>query len=301
MADVSGTDDPVSVENLSAEFTTLRTNNENPAAILNEDHLNDPVEKTTVENANNSSFVGLDDNLNDPVFVEDDDPVYVDLQSERVVVDGNKDNAAVSPTEPPTQAPPPPNPIEEKTTLPPPPPTPLVSVVIAPEITHGNKTFSNGDTYVGGLQGEVRAGQGTLKYANGKLKYEGAWAKDLYHGQGVFMNEQGSKYEGVWRVGLKDGLFVCSLHTGESFVGMHVEDKRHGQGVHKYPSGKVKYDGEWVNNVPHGQGTKNFDDGTKYVGQFASGKAHGFGVMTGALVYTGMWLDDKRHGQGVQT
>ena len=50
---------------------------------------------------------------------------------------------------------------------------------------------------------------------------------ELRHGKGVKFYQSGSKYQGQW-----------------------ANDKKNGQGVYTYSSGKVYYDGEWLDNKP---------------------------------------------------
>lgn len=68
------------------------------------------------------------------------------------------------------------------------------------------------------------------------------------HGYGVFVWEDGRKYEGSY-----------------------VDDKKEGRGKFTWPDGRI-YDGEWKDGRQHGSGTYTYPDGRVRQGEWVDGK-----------------------------
>lgn len=105
-------------------------------------------------------------------------------------------------------------------------------------------------------------------------RYKGSYRKDLPHGHGTKIFDDGRRYEGGW----KDGL-------------------RHGTGTWVHP-GVVEYRGQWKNDKFNGHGqlkTKDF----KYVGGFIDGLRHGAGRIeyVDGTGYSGQWVSDEPQGR----
>ena len=67
----------------------------------------------------------------------------------------------------------------------------------------GERSFPNGNKYVGEFVANKRHGQGTLTFADGG-KYVGEWLDDSRHGQGVVFASDGSIIiQGIWENGRK--------------------------------------------------------------------------------------------------
>jgi hypothetical protein len=85
-----------------------------------------------------------------------------------------------------------------------------------------------------------------------------------------------------------------------SFTGEWKDDKQHGFGVLRGPTGEYK--GHFEFDLPHGQGTRTWRDGSTYTGMYDRGMRQGQGVHSFAqpagMVYSGAWVGDRRHGQG---
>ena len=76
------------------------------------------------------------------------------------------------------------------------------------------------------------------------------------HGVGVCVYTDGSRYQGDWKAGLKNG-----------------------RGTHSFASGD-QFEGEWENGWMHGLGVYTWKIGDKYIGEVNYGRIHGFGTYT---------------------
>ena len=68
--------------------------------------------------------------------------------------------------------------------------------------------------------------------------------KIIYHEE---IYENGDKYEGDWKNGLKEGKGVYYYKNGNRYEGDYQNDKREGKGIKYYKNGD-KYEGDWKNN-----------------------------------------------------
>lgn len=102
---------------------------------------------------------------------------------------------------------------------------------------------------------------------------------DCRNGMGVFVFENGQRYEGPF----KDG-------------------KSHGTGWRYYPNGDT-YHGEESEGLRHGNGVYRFRDGQRYEGPFYRDRREGMGrfVHRDGSVFMGMYRRDRRHGVGRYT
>lgn len=156
--------------------------------------------------------------------------------------------------------------------------------------------------------------------------YKGSWnLNGQYHGNGVLVKSDGSKYEGYWVSGLlnRNGRFI--LNNGDYFEGTFKSGEPCGNGVFVQTDG-TRYEGNWENNFQHGYGEEYFpdgasykgdymygkktgvgrfdwEDGSYYEGEISNGKMHGKGIYQYAdgRVYNGDWADNKINGIGVLT
>lgn len=110
--------------------------------------------------------------------------------------------------------------------------------------------YSNGETYVGEMQGDLRTGQGTYTWPDGR------------------------KYVGTFRNGLPNGHGIYTFRNGDRYEGDFVDNHRTGQGTYTWPDGR-KYVGAFRDDQPNGQGTYTAADGRQQVGQFRNGELVG--------------------------
>jgi hypothetical protein len=102
------------------------------------------------------------------------------------------------------------------------------------------------------------------------------------HGRGILQYSDGSKYEGE---------FVNGVRQGKGKFHFPVSD----------PKKRILYEGEWENEVIEGNGSLTFSNGDKYFGEFKNYIQDGFGVYEWANgdKYEGLWKNDLQHGKGV--
>ena len=102
----------------------------------------------------------------------------------------------------------------------------------------------------------VRQGQGRCDYPKGSkyIKYIGYWENDQFHGQGLMMYADGSKFDGFWS-----------------------HNQQHGKGTFTHPDDGEEmgeeYDGEWILGKKNGLGIFTFSDGTTWTGWFQDDQA----------------------------
>ena len=124
--------------------------------------------------------------------------------------------------------------------------------------------------------------QQKVTYADGS-KYEGMTVQSLSgvlipHGKGVMTETGGTKYEGNFKDGERDGNGMLKYANGDVYNGEFKDGRMHGQGVVQYANGD-SYTGQLQGGKPHGKGVMTETGGTKYEGNFKDGIIHGTGVM----------------------
>ena len=65
----------------------------------------------------------------------------------------------------------------------------------------GEAVYKNGYSYSGAwIKGE-RYGFGIYRFPNGKIRYEGNWKDDVFHGEGRLVEEDGKEMKGQFEKG----------------------------------------------------------------------------------------------------
>lgn len=112
-------------------------------------------------------------------------------------------------------------------------------------------------------------------FKNNKFSHQyeglGCLEGDCYNGFGIYVWNDGSRYEGNFKKGERNGEGIYYYSKGAKYVGNQTNGKRHGWGTYHYPSGS-KYVGEWNQEVKEGNGS-----------MYSKGK----------LVARGIWKDGK--------
>lgn len=142
------------------------------------------------------------------------------------------------------------------------------------ELTSGAKTAPV--TLLG-----ARSGAGAATYPEGS-KYEGGYEDGLREGQGAYTyaapppgeEEEPKpplgKYDGGWKVGEKSGNGIMELASGHKYHGAMAAGKMSGTGTMYYPNGDI-YTGGWEAGLKSGAGTYFFAaSGTKVAGMWVS-------------------------------
>jgi clan AA aspartic protease (TIGR02281 family) len=161
---------------------------------------------------------------------------------------------------------------------------------------------------------------------------ESGCSGDCENGDGIWIDNNGNRYEGNWENGKRYGEFTYFYKDGDKFVGMVINDTIHGQGVfetiNNKLSGQLKqvytknntysiilvgkgvkyskkhkytYTGNFKNNLLNGKGEINYD-GTIYKGYFVDDKIEGKGVVyyKGGDRWEGDFKNDEKNGYGIQ-
>ena len=90
------------------------------------------------------------------------------------------------------------------------------------------------------------------------------------------------------------GTQLDPSNNGYKYVGEWKNGMRDGKGTETYADG-YKYVGEWKYGNRDGQGTETYADGYKYVGEFKSNKRNGQGtaILVNGKKISGVWQDDN--------
>ncbi|TVQ25527.1 MAG: hypothetical protein EA382_06810 [Spirochaetaceae bacterium] len=109
-------------------------------------------------------------------------------------------------------------------------------------------------------------------------KAVGCISGDCTNGYGVFILENGSRYEGEFLEGIRTGQGKLIWADGREYTGEFMDNQPHGSGVLIQPDGS-RYEGDFREGKLSGNGTLWFSDGRIYVGEFENNIRHGSGRM----------------------
>lgn len=137
-----------------------------------------------------------------------------------------------------------------------------------------NKTFKNGDQYIGQLKGEAPHGFGIMLHSNGSTEM-GQWENGMLQGWGTYIGSDNFLAQaGNFKQGQVNGLALVKTVNSYQF-------------------------GNWSNKALHGQGFE-FDNEQFYLGNFQKSLPDDYGVKIreDGKVYAGHWREGKENGQG---
>lgn len=184
-----------------------------------------------------------------------------------------------------------------------------------------NRTWPNGDFYIGGLKRETPHGFGTYVYFNSsRATYTGQFMDGHIHGNGTMDYADGDRYYGQWQDDLKEGYgeYYKSIPTAD--VGNRDREVQY-LNNQKQDNGSMVNDGKWQITRQEGSGEPQPSNKCKsepaniplpaecfiwvYRGYWMDGKKYGKGRIIyqdskGRMIYTGDWVEGKRHGHGTQ-
>jgi len=114
----------------------------------------------------------------------------------------------------------------------------------------------NGERYEGNWVEDMKQGKGKLFFTNGDI-YDGEWHCGKMHGKGTLYVFLEGTIEGVWKSNydgksLVEGTFL--YENGDKFEGTWKDGLRDGPGTLTYPDG-AKLVGTWENDTICGEGT----------------------------------------------
>lgn len=96
-------------------------------------------------------------------------------------------------------------------------------------------------------------------------------------GGGLRLMEDGSRYEGEYKNGKRDGRGVQTWPDKARYEGTFRDGERSGYGVFTWPNGN-RYEGTFKDGKKAGNGTFTWADKSKYVGAYKNGQRHGPGI-----------------------
>jgi len=138
-------------------------------------------------------------------------------------------------------------------------------------------------------------------------------------GYGVYQYEDGTRYEGYWSYGFRDGFGMQIMPNGDTYIGQFDLDHYNGNGTYTWAENGNKYIGHWQKSNRQGIGTYISADGTVQRGLFNNDEMlddnermngcingdckNGFGVYiyNDGSIYEGEWIKKKPNGQGRMT
>ncbi|KAH7518800.1 hypothetical protein FEM48_Zijuj09G0209400 [Ziziphus jujuba var. spinosa] len=166
-------------------------------------------------------------------------------------------------------------------------------------VLHGEKTFPNGDVYVGNFKGILPHGRGKYTWSDGTV-YDGDWEEGKMTGKGQIIWLSGANYEGDFSGGYLHGFGTFVGTDGSVYRGYWRMNYLHGFGEKQYCNSDI-YEGSWREGVHEGCGRYSWNSGNTYIGSWKGGKMCGRGVMKWANgdLFNGHWLNGLRHGYGI--
>ncbi|KAF7216143.1 alsin isoform X1 [Nothobranchius furzeri] len=155
---------------------------------------------------------------------------------------------------------------------------------------HGRGTMKwpDGRTYKGNFKNGLEDGYGECLIPNkGQDKpdtYQGQWREGKIHGFGKYKYASGEVYEGCFCDGQRHGYGMQSsgklARTSSSvFIGNWVHDKKEGYGVNDDITRGEKYMGMWLEDQRHGNAVVVTQYGLYYEGTFKDNKMIGPGLL----------------------
>ena len=116
-------------------------------------------------------------------------------------------------------------------------------------------------------------GNRTVIYDNGD-KYVGDLKNGLKNGKGIYYYKNGNRYEGDWKDDKREGRGIFYFVNGDRFEGECKNDKANGKGIKYFKNGD-KYDGNWKDDAMEGIGILYSANGSKFAGEFKNNNVEG--------------------------
>ncbi|XP_051872170.1 alsin isoform X3 [Pristis pectinata] len=173
--------------------------------------------------------------------------------------------------------------------------------------------WPDGRSYSGDFKNGLEDGYGELIVPCKALKkndhYQGHWKEGKMHGHGIYKYATGEVYEGSFQDNMRHGHGL--LRSGKltsscpsMFIGQWAQDKKMGYGVFDDITRGEKYMGMWLDDARHGNGVVVTQFGLYYEGAFSNNKMAGNGILLSEddTSFEGEFSDDWiLNGKGVLT
>ena len=155
------------------------------------------------------------------------------------------------------------------------------------EIYHGS--FKNGEKNGKGIE--------FFRHSDGRIKYEGYFKNNLYHGKGKLYNEYGFCFVGTFKNGKKEGAFNVISEDGKLMKeNYYKNDRLHGICKFYFDSGELKLVANFKNNEANGAGKGYYKNGNvSFEGRYRNGEYYGKGKQYGRdkkLLFIGTFFNN---------
>ena len=134
--------------------------------------------------------------------------------------------------------------------------------------------FADGAIYRGAMRGASLHGKG--EYVSKAFKYQGEFLEGLKHGNGVYVWDNGDRYDGLFGQDRPDGRGKYHFANGDSYEGEVKAGVIVGRGTYATKGGDV-FEGSFSSGKPHGVGVYRFANGDRYEGEMDQGRLQGRG------------------------
>lgn len=160
------------------------------------------------------------------------------------------------------------------------------------------------------IEGDCKNGTGVYLWENG-IRYEGTFLKSNMEGEGTYYWPNGTTHKGTWKAGRQHGEGIYTTADGRQKIGVWEYGtfiKRTDAAPAKVSSTNVTMKqpknfktGCVSGNCKNGVGTFVWEGQGWYEGNFTNYKKNGYGVFywLDKSKYIGEWQNDERHGKGI--
>jgi len=121
----------------------------------------------------------------------------------------------------------------------------------------GCRVYRNGDVYVGGFNKKGELDDRGLFVRVDGLTYHGEYSNGKKHGHGILTLREAPPghgvmtYDGNFEYGKRAGWGRMTFANCAIYEGNWKDDRRHGPGVQKDPTGEVIHAGSWIKGCFH--------------------------------------------------
>ena len=134
--------------------------------------------------------------------------------------------------------------------------------------------FADGAIYRGAMRGTSLHGKG--EYVSKAFKYQGEFLDGLKQGTGVYVWDNGDRYDGLFNQDKPDGRGKYHFANGDTYEGEVKAGVIIGRGIYATKTGDT-FEGSFMGGKPHGVGVYRFANGDRYEGEMDQGRLQGRG------------------------